>query len=394
MSFLRIKDSNFDLNEYKNEEKIKIYVLTNFDIDLKGFKNLKEIEIIINNTNINLNIFNSEILETLLLSVDLNNNILLKDLNNLKKLTIKSSEYFEDVITEEMSNLEIINCNNIENISMNRTTFVNNNYNLSDFKKLKELKIQETNINIDLENLNKDIESIFIIKSNINSGSNLSNFKKLKELKIQETNINIDIEKLNKGIEILHLDNIKDSLNSKIIFPRLNIKELNISNSEIKILDLNNLIFLEELKIKDFYNLEELYINKLYKLKKLTIFNTKLKSLKINGKDVEFNTNNNFEYIDGSIIPRIELYELMDETESSRFSTYYEEIEDIEQAIENMNNFFKPQKIINRRRIYLLSELISKDICSICNKKVNLYFKLNIRKKEFNNYNPSILCCC
>ena len=190
----------------------------------------------------------------------------------------------------------------------------------------------------------------------------MNKFKELKTLEFYRCNYNIE----------------------KIIFPILNLEilylgdfyeliSLDLNNLyKLKVLSLIDLINLEKLNINELENLEELYVDGLNKLEILTFDKIKLNIL-------SFGDMNSLKYIDG----------------------YFKD-HDLEMR-HQPNNYYK-QRIVCRRRIYLLSDFGSENICGKCERNVSVHNKINIRnsKIEFEQlledeeilHNIKILTCC
>lgn len=318
----------------------------------------------------------------------------LSTFKNLKELIIENCQYFNELGLQnlELNYLKISNCKRVKKLNLLkikqlRELRLNDTY-LEELKvnnNLKSLSISiDRNKNIDIfkdfdYNALTNLESLIIDNVNIVQELNFNNLVNLKSLTLTCNN---NIKDLNKliNLEYLILDNMGniEELNFNDL---INLKSLTLTcNNIIKVLDLNELINLESLKLKFLTNLQELRIDHLKNLKELYVNNLfKLEVLRFNRLSLlTFGNLEELKYIDG----------------------YYENLDNI---IETEPLIIK-QKIINRNRINLIKDLNNECICARCHKNVSLSKKINLRntdieyivyENDLSNYEyVKILTCC
>ena len=285
---------------------------------------------------------------------------------------------------------------NIVGLKINEIQYklkTNKNLDLTEFKNLIELFIETIFYDINTVKLTTNFEEIKIKENNI-----------IEKLSLLDCNIyDINVLKKFKYLKELVLKNTKIDLSNISQFNNLETLELYKFNDIIN-LDLNNLYKLNKLVIVDFKNLENLYINELKNLKYLTLGDLRnLRVLNFEKSRLEllrFNRVMDLMYIDG-----------------------------FTRNGENYNNkglaYPIEQKIIQRKRIYLLceskvgvleevaetptkghveaiSESKNSVICGRCGKYVSKYCKINIRNHYLFMYQLygepinfyKVLTCC
>lgn len=164
---------------------------------------------------------------------------------------------------------------------------------------------------------------------------------------------NINLEEIKNPEEIIQLHVIDNNINKLNIPFLLNLKILIIKCNNINQLNIPNLLSLKALGFFIPNKLSKLYLNNLINLEEIVMKN--------------------------SILNELDLTNLK---KLKRIKIEYDKI--------------KKQKIIKRRRIYLLCETNRNlnEICLICKHKVNKYKKINLRNIIFINTNFYNICCC
>lgn len=164
----------------------------------------------------------------------------------------------------------------------------------------------------------------------------------------------------------------------------INLNTLNLKYLDyIFILDLNNLTNLTNLVLDSLLGLKELYINKIKNLKYLDIDSCHLEILDFG--------NSRLELLTYGYLPNLKYIDVYFKNYEIFYST-------------NHQNNFQKQKVISRRRIYILNEILPKNnfsICGKCGKNVLHHNKINISKSNIIlttpseiEYNVKILSCC
>lgn len=247
--------------------------------------------------------------------------------------------------------------------------------------------------NLELENL-PELKIVKIDNKEININFSIKNCDTLEEIIIRQDFMhvfNFSFDQFNKlkNLTKLTLINIYFE-DPTFVFPKLKLKELFCMELDVEILDLNNLEYLEKLKLSDFPNIEKLKIDKLNNLKDLCLSDTNLYYLKFNCKVEKLLIRQQIYYVDGYFY--LNDYQYFDEDNIKGL----------------FDGFFK-QNIIKRKRVYLLNEIKKNintikennkfNICGNCGKYVNtkINFRYDIKNCIVKNdikYYPTILSCC
>ena len=218
-------------------------------------------------------------------------------------------------------------------------------------------------------NLNDEFTSLKGKLSDIPDKDNVI-FLSLQSNNIQTFNSSLIIKFL-PNLQILDLrDNNLTSFNGKGLE---NLKQLDIMNNKIFDLDIETLINLE-LLIAGHNNLNSFNFKKLINLKELYL---------------QYNYLTNF---DIKLFPNLQVLDLHDNklTNLEGLNTLLNLKE-----LTLRHNLFLSQKIIKRRKIYLLHEnKYKKEKCSRCNKNISYYNKINIREGILLEQKYSYKCCC
>lgn len=241
-----------------------------------------------------------------------------------------------------------------------------------------------------LDDIPNNIVYLFISDqtNDIGDPAGYSRFKDIEELYLN--NCKLSLTSLTKCKKLKKLDLTSCDSDNNVVFPDLNIEELNIEdNTNIENLDLNKLYNLKKLTLETIYELENLYIDKLKNLKTLTLYG--LDNLKI----LNFE-NSCLDFLD------------VEHVDLEYINGYFKDYDISPSEKLNISNV---QKILSRRRIYLISESFRKEnfrgtqnglaelkescegpyegcICGNCKKYILSSKKINLRnfKIKYSNY--------
>ena len=349
--------------------------------------------------------------------------IIKKDINKYLDI-LKDYEYLEDLkILDNVENdLDLSNFNKLKNLHINVTSNIkvilpnsieslyiedlvyedsNNIIKLENYENLKNLSCNGVMIDLDFEKL-YNLEKIVLMytnEDNIVKNINLSNSKNLYYVNI----IYRDIEIINfEGCKNLSCIDITNHNSTKIILPSFPKDE-----SKLKIISLieydeskDSKQNLEIINLYDNVNIESLTIA--YKLKENINYNyfKKLTYLELTGIKLD-------------ILDIYQLTNLKKITISNSELSYIDFPYNFnEKNIKYISgNKFSKQKVISRRRVYLLKEGILTDLnenkeiilndirkCFKCKKNISLYNKINIRTKKYidveEEHKYNYISCC